>query len=229
MEKAPRVPALAHPLEVKREYSSDLDGAYLYTLEGRDDVIVRPLNWRGHLAQGRFHPDWNGESISATEFAMLSKQHFDKLERYDVRVPVAFIVADSERNGKVEDEVFAIVDDVKRDPKPDRAALAAAFASMRKGLLRYYTDTFESGQSYLADLFNDSQYVFGKRRQDASDQLYLVDVEPFIYRGNTVLARILDSMVHSVDQEWGTFKLQDYESISHGFSALLDRVRAATI
>lgn len=216
------MPAFKSKLEVKKEYSSSLDSAFLYKFEDRDDVVVRSIDWKHFLAKGYFRPDWQEASISAEDFARISKKHFDELSTYGVAVPASFLVADQTRTGVNEEEVFAIVQNVRRSENPDKAALGRAFAALRMSLLAYYKDKSTSGTSFLADLFNDRQYVYGSTEHDPTDHPYLVDVEPFIYRDPKSLRTILGSMLQVVEQERSYFSLPAYDAVCEGFQSLCD-------
>lgn len=225
MEREPHVPAFKSQLGVHREYSSDLDGAFLYKFKDRDDLIVRPLDWTHFLKKGYFRPKWEGNDISAEEFAHITKQHFDELVSYGIAVPVSFVVADKEReSGTPVEEVFAIVENIQRNKHPDKKELGQAFAELRANLLRYYGDKFEQNESFLADLFKDTQYVYGKMEEDPSDRLYLVDVEPFIYSGPKAMLNVLIEVNRIVEEERAFFSAPEYGEICEGFRLLYGRV-----
>jgi len=224
MNEGPEVPAFRSKLEVQPQYSAAVDDAYIYKLEDRDDVVVRSFDWKYFLEKGFFRPDSKADSLSAVEFAQITKKHFDELQSYGVAVPVSFIVADQkDKHGIPSEEVLAVVDNIVKAEHRDKKTLGAAFAALRTSLAHYYGDKLENGGSFLADLVNDTQYAYGKAQRDTSDHLYLVDVEPYIYKGLKAVYMVINELDHLVQKERNFFSIPEYDPVSENVHALHER------
>jgi len=222
MKEGPKVPAFKEKLLSHSEHGEKTRAGSLLQFQGRNDLVVRPLNWAKMLEKGRVNPG-DVADVSAVDFAKISKRHFDELRMYGVEVPVSFVVADSSvRKQKYQEEVFAVVENVKQAEHPDRARVGKAFAILRENLLRYYTDKVLTDESFLADIVKDRQYVYGRRPGDKKDKLYLVDIEPYIYNGPVALRVILRTMTDLLRDEKRYFKSSRYDVIISGFELLLE-------
>lgn len=223
MEKGPRIPTLKDEV-VKSDIAPSPD---LYTFAHRDDIVVRPLNWTHFLANGRFRPRKEGGEMDVEEFASITKRHFDELRSYGIHAPVSFVVADAERaSGKLREDVIALVQKVSKNEHADMALLGKAFAELRENLLHYYENKFNTKESFLADLVNDRQYVYGKIGEGA-DALYLVDIDPYLYADTRALRKIIQDMVVGVEAEKKHFSSPEYDSVCQGFKELLSKIEAA--
>ena len=74
-------------------------------------------------------------------------------------------------------------------------------------MVRYYADRYRTGGDYWWD-FHDDQFVFGHKDKETKDQIYLVDVEPYMREANPrnkgsedVLRRISDVFELSKESE----------------------------
>lgn len=228
MEEIPEVPAFKDPLEAHREYSQNLNSpvGVIHKFSERSDVVVRVLNWKYFTERRFFKPSGTEKIESAEEFARITKQHFDELREYGIRIPVTFVVADmrAEQHSSPTEEVFAIVDNVER-AQVSKGEVGRAFFAMRSALLRYYTDKFEKRTSFLSDLRPRTQYVYGRTDENADNTLYLVDVEPFINNSDTGLTEVLNSMAHTVRQEFNDFNIPEYELLYKSFLELKNKVK----
>lgn len=225
MERIPRVAAFKHELEPSN-LSPDKNPD-LFKFANRDDIIVRPLDWSTFIANSRFKPKEGTTSISATRFAQISKKHFDELSKYGVHVPVSFVVAETQRNNmRAKEDVIAVVDKVKVEENIDDRELGAALVTLRRNLLRYYEDKFVHSQSFLADVFKEAQYVYG-RIGDNDVGLHLVDVDPFIYSDKETLLLILRDMNRIVQKEREHFATPEYDTVCDGYQSLLTKVETS--
>jgi hypothetical protein len=225
MKEGLDVSALKSKLRAHERYSRGMGTDSIYSLEGRDDVVVRSLNWMQCLGKQTFHPHWEGKDISAEEFAQITKQHFDLLRTYGVDAPVSFFVGEAKQFSQPQEEVFAVVANVEKNPHPNREALGHAFAQMRSSTVHYYADRYEANESFLADLFPSSQYVYGRKAGDGADHLYLVDVEPFIYRGKKAFVKTMESLQRAVAQEAVYFDTEEYREVVAAVEALHQKAR----
>ena len=74
-------------------------------------------------------------------------------------------------------------------------------------MVRYYADRYRTGGDYWWD-FHDDQFVFSHKDKETKDQIYLVDVEPYMREANPrnkgsedVLRRISDVFELSKESE----------------------------
>ncbi|TSC63399.1 MAG: hypothetical protein Athens041674_151 [Parcubacteria group bacterium Athens0416_74] len=226
MERVPRIAAFKHELEASNlapEKNPDL-----HKFANRDDIIVRPLNWSWFIANSRFEPRETTKNINATRFAQISKKHFDELSEYGIHVPVSFMVAEKQQDTpRAKADVLAIVDKVTVEQNINDRELGTALAKLRKNLLRYYEDKFARNQSFLADVFKEAQYVYG-RVGDSDVGLYLVDVDPFIYSDKKTLLHILREMNRIVQGERAHFALPEYDAVCEGFQSLVAKVESSS-
>ena len=217
MEEGRDMPTFKTKLTPHAEHRGKTVEGKLLQLADRSDVVVRPMRWERSVHSGYFRPEFSGDAISAEEFAEISKKHFDELATYGIRIPVSFVVADDDRNKK---EVFAIVDNIEKATYPDKKQMGLAFAELRSSLLRYFTDKYKNKESFLMDLFLDLQYVYGKKKGDTEDHLYLIDIDARIQRSLATLHQEIDDNWKFVQQEEKFFSIPEYRAICDGFQAL---------
>ena len=51
--------------------------------------------------------------------------------------------------------------------------------ALYSSLVQYFRDAYEEKRTYLSDVTKPEQYVYGKRRSDSQDSVYLVDLDYF--------------------------------------------------
>lgn len=201
------------------------DGKLLPAEHGDTDV-VRRLNWIRQVDRGYFRPK-GAEEVGVEDFLRITREAFDTLRSYGIAVPATFSTTTTERDGLEATEVYAAVDRIERAPAPDSAALGEAFATLREQLLRYFRDRFEHNESYLADLIDDTQYVYGKKAGDSGNRLYLVDVDPYLYHGTVALQRIIGDAIDALKAEAAYFNNPRYGQIIAGYEDFFREINRA--
>lgn len=111
---------------------------------------------------------------------------FDELQqRYGINIPDRHIIigADSLSGNNI--SIYIATDRIYGKNLGD----PGVFEGLRKtthvpkldrfytAVTQYYRDKYLSGEEYLSDFFNE-QFVYGRRRNDTEDQIYLVDLDP---------------------------------------------------
>lgn len=76
----------------------------------------------------------------------------------------------------------------------------------------------------MADLVKDQQYVYGRKKGDTEDSLYLVDVTPYIYWSTHTLRRTLVALREQLQSERDYFKDEAFDPIIKETGELIERV-----
>ena len=67
--------------------------------------------------------------------------------------------------------------------------------------------------------------MYGKKSEGEDDKLYLTDVDPYIYRDNKILLRIMTSALSEVERQSAHFNNPpQYQQIVSGFKQLVERI-----
>lgn len=110
-----------------------------------------------------------------------AKTIFEELEnRYNIAVPKMDFVVGKEYGS---DKMFTLVDkiegknilDIRRFEENDKEELEKFFS----GMATYYYDILQNGGKYWLD-FGSDQFVFGHRKGESVNRVWLVDVEPYV-------------------------------------------------
>lgn len=150
-------------------------------LESRPDLFIRRRNIE--------HPN--------TEHAKWSADQFDKLRSTGVKVPNFRTVVGEDSQGKAE---FIIADRVFGDPLDSLVAAKAdlpqeAVDRTFKGLLTYLRKGQLAEEPVLWDLAL-RQFMYGHTLGEASDDIYLVDIDPTFRKvDGELLVRVQDMML----------------------------------
>ncbi len=157
----------------------------LFELGQDSDKIVRVESFTN--IKERF-----GETSDPVSVAGLGKKlYLDLQNDYGVNVPVDFVVGLDPKGEKV---VYGITDKVsgadlsKADVTPE---LTLKVEALYLEIARYYLDKLGTAEPYLADINNASQYVYGKRKGDLKEDIYLIDTDLYIREGKVPLYNIV--------------------------------------
>ncbi len=120
--------------------------------------------------------------------ANLGEKLFREVEtNYNIKAPVDFFV-DKNKDGK--DVIYCTTDKIK-GVDLEKAEKTPEFLKKLEELYisisRYYLDKLNSKEAHLADLNNMSQYMYGKRKDDKEPQIYLVDTDLYLNKGDAFL------------------------------------------
>lgn len=100
-------------------------------------------------------------------------------ERYDIALPAFEFVLGEKSGEKI--NIFTVVDKIygenlvriKKFPPEAKDKLDNFYSSMAQ----YYFDKYKKGGSYFWD-FKNSQFVYGHKKDEKEDRVYMVDIEP---------------------------------------------------
>ncbi|MBI2637820.1 MAG: hypothetical protein HYW88_02875, partial [Candidatus Sungbacteria bacterium] len=104
-------------------------------------------------------------------------------KEYGIAIPnMSFLVGKLESG---ETAMYTVIDmihgkslsETEKFPDEAEATLDTFYANMA----RYYADAYRTGGDYWWDFHND-QFVMGHKKGETKDQVYLVDVEPRMYK-----------------------------------------------
>lgn len=123
--------------------------------------------------------------VEATQHYDLSKRLFYELrDKYGIAVPSIQTILGYDQAGKA--STIIVTDRIHGENldstifQTDEAAYARTkLEHFLDGLVQYYIDKFSQETVCIGDIKN-LQFVYGKRKGDAEDQIYFVDIEPFI-------------------------------------------------
>lgn len=125
-----------------------------------------------------------------TRVVDLGKKLFSEIQmKYDIKVSAEIILDKDEKN---KDAVFIITDKIEglsleeslADGSPEFfKKLETLYVSISK----YYLGKLNSKEAHLADLNNMSQYIYGKKKGDTEDTIYLIDTDLYLNKGDAYL------------------------------------------
>ena len=126
------------------------------------------------------------ESAQTIEIQDEAKKHFEELEdKYGISVaPFEYKIGfDEESNENV---LYCISDKIHGDNLITK--LKEKYFNNRIGdvekllisLTSYFKDKYKEGNYYLGDVANIGNYIYGKRKDEKEDKLYLIDTEPVL-------------------------------------------------
>jgi len=118
----------------------------------------------------------------------LGKNLFKEVQKdYNIQVPVEIII---DKNEKGEDCVFIVTEKIKGGSLEDiekSPEFLEKLESLYVSISKYYLDKLNTRQAHLADLNDISQYIYGKKEGDKSKEIYLVDTDLYINKGDASL------------------------------------------
>lgn len=129
--------------------------------------------------------------------------------RYGIAVPEMRMVAlaktsELTKSGDVDGgKMFTIVDDIEGKSLYETRCLpqeaAPQFERFFEKLIRYIIDSYAEKKPFLWDIDRAKQYVYGRKKEDKDNEIYLVDVDPnIVYPDSKVygeeMLRFLENM-----------------------------------
>lgn len=167
-----------------------------------------------------------GQYTTAQEMATKTKYLFDELrEKYAIDAPVEFTVAKDEN----EQESFYIlthkVDTYDYDQLDDQEKEQArtGIKKIFESLITYYEDKSKGGSTFLQDLPDTEQYVYGSLDKNGVRQWYMIDTDPFFSDGKEGLIDVLDTLRDELDIVEDKFSV-DLTSVRTKCEALLNQL-----
>jgi len=144
------------------------------SVEDNPDKLVRSVNLGDHLEE-KFELEFSEEEFKR------GKKVFEKMrDKYGISIPDIQLVKGEERGllkmFTVIDRIYGeSLDKIKVLP-PEAQTKADDFFSK---LARFFYDIFKEGGDFWFDL-RDDQYVYGHRKDEKNDRIYIIDVDPVI-------------------------------------------------
>jgi len=126
-----------------------------------------------------------------TEVSKNSKGLFRELkDKYKIPVtPVDFVIGHKGGSREstlysVSEKVAGVILDKKLDDMSDeeRKKSTPVFENLFLSLAKYLKDYYLADKNYLRDIFLLKQYMYGHRKGEKTDRIYLVDVDPLVHR-----------------------------------------------
>ena len=130
--------------------------------------------------------------VDPIKLVELSKKLFSEVNtNYNIKVPAEIIL---DKNIEDKDAVYIITDRVEGESiektfgKIERSSdFLEKLEDLYISISKYYLDKLKNKEAHLADLNNMSQYVYGKKKGDTKNEIYLVDTDLYLNKGDVAL------------------------------------------
>jgi len=125
------------------------------------------------------------ESPKSIEIQKKSKEHYSELAgKYNIAITQPEYVIGKDEDGK-ESVVYSVSDRIHgdnlleriKDFKPEEIE---ELENLLISLMDYFEDKFNNDNYYLGDVGNLGNYMYGRKKEEDKDRIYLVDVEPVL-------------------------------------------------
>ncbi len=158
------------------------------------------------------------ESAQTMEIQVEAKKHFEELEdEYGISVtPFEYRIGLEEDSN--ENILYCISDKIHGDnlitklKEKDFSNRIGDVERLLISLINYFKDKYKEGNYYLGDVANIGNYIYGRRRDEKEDKLYLIDTEPVLVGLKTPqekeffnkrVLEILFSQIEYIEKETG--------------------------
>lgn len=130
--------------------------------------------------------------VDPIKLVEIGKKLFSEVQtNYNIKVPAEIIL---DKNAEGKDTVYIITDRVEGDSIErsfDATEKSPDFLEKLEDLYvsisKYYLDKLNSNEPHLADLNGTTQYIYGKRKGDSKSDIYLVDTDLYLDKGDAAL------------------------------------------
>lgn len=124
----------------------------------------------------------NIDNSTVAEVAKRCKELFNELKKdYDIRLPdIEFVIGNSKNE---ESSLYIITERIKETENKEfhnTEKFITELDDLYYNLACYICDKYKSKEYYLNDIFQNKQYMFGKKEREEGDHIYLVDTDPFV-------------------------------------------------
>lgn len=160
--------------ETDREfYQYDNDPSRIIRIDSFDDLTERYDN-----------------VVDPVHVVELGKKLFSEIQRdYNIKAPVEILLNKDEKN---KEAVYIITDKIEGQSLEEsligeNPEFLKKLETLYVSISKYYLDKLNSKEAHLADLNNMSQYVYGRKKGDIEDEIYLVDTDLYINKGDAYL------------------------------------------
>lgn len=120
----------------------------------------------------------------------LGKKLFSEIQMdYNIKVPVEIILDKDDKNKEI---IYIITDKIEgisleeslNEATPE---LLKKLEDLYISISKYYLDKLKNKEAHLADLNNTSQYIYGKKKGDTEKEIYFVDTDLYLNKGDLAL------------------------------------------
>jgi len=126
------------------------------------------------------------ESAKTIEIQNEAKKHFEELEnKYGIPVaPFEYKICLEEDSN--ENILYCISDKIHGDnlitkfKEKDLSNHIGNVDGLLTSLISYFKDKYKEGSYYLGDVANIGNYIYGRKKDEKEDKLYLIDTEPIL-------------------------------------------------
>lgn len=158
------------------------------------------------------------ESAKTIEIQDEAKKHFEELEnKYGISVAPFEYKIGLDEDGK-ENILYCMSDKIHGDnfitklKDKDFSNRIGDTEKLMTSLISYFKDKYKEGNYYLGDVANIGNYIYGRRKDEKEDKLYLIDTEPILVGLKTPqekeffnkrVLEILFSQIEYIEKETG--------------------------
>ncbi len=136
------------------------------------------------------------------ELAHAGKKLFDELQKvYKIEAPVRFVVGTDEK----ETVVYSIADKIQGKTienyefnEENKENFTKELGILYFSWIKYLADKYKNNEPFLWDITENRQYIYGKKKGDQNERLYLVDVDIEYINNRTFLFDSLNSASDSI-------------------------------
>ncbi len=133
----------------------------------------------------------------------LGKKLFQEIQTdYNIKVPSKIIIDKNEEN---KDTVYIVTDKIngvaleKAEKTPD---FLMKLEDLYVSISKYYLDKLNSKDAHLADLNSESQYIYGTKKGDEKPEIYLVDTDLYLNKGDVALLHNVKWLVRHMPKKF---------------------------
>ncbi len=148
-------------------------GFKIKTLENNHDIVIRVSTYIGESEKEKKH---------RIEHYKKGEKYFAELqEKYNIRIPKTQFVIGKDEHGYP--ALYTIIERVHGKNLDERTSgenddvYIEELEELYINLLRYFEDKHSTNEDILND-FDNVQFVYGKRKNETENHIYLVDVDP---------------------------------------------------
>lgn len=171
----------------RKFYQLDDDSSKVIRIDSMDDLTERYDNM-----------------ADPTIVIEIGKKLFKEIQTdYNINVPSRIVVGKNKEN---KDTVYIITDKIDGVPL-EKAEETPEFLKKLEDLYvsisKYYLDKLNSKEAHLADLNSESQYIYGTKNKDEEPEIYLVDTDLYLNKGDVALLHNVKWLVRHMPKKFG--------------------------
>jgi len=120
--------------------------------------------------------------MNCIDTAVLGNKLYRELENsYSISAPVEYLVGKSDKDKKV---IYGVTDKVNGKNLEEVEVTTEIIEQVKdlyNKIAQYYLDKLINNEPYLVDINAAPQYVYGKRKDDTKESIYLIDTDLYIH------------------------------------------------